>query len=341
MNIPKKIVIVPKSIIAGIAFIILTWIIYQSKEMILLLFASFIIASALYPLVDWLNKRMPRSFAVAIVYFLGFVILATVLIPASIILIQQAHEFLTQMPVYWKEIEKFITEWQINAKYSSLMPDFNQILSNTSSIGQNIVNQSISLTLNFFTGILAALTMATIILFLLLDKKELKKGFLSLFPTSIKNKVEIISVSISKKVGGYILGELLIMIITGLMTAGGLFLIGMDFVFLLGLLAGIMELIPIVGPFTAAIIAVFVALAKSPLMALWTIGVYITVQTLQSRILNPIIFAKFLDLHPLLIIISLLITASTLGIIGVVLSPAIAAAVYVIVQELYVKRINN
>lgn len=336
-----KIVISAKSIVFLFALVIFAWIFYQSKEMILLLFASFIFASALYPVVDWLNKRMSRGYAVFTVYSLGFIILATVLIPFVVIIIHQTQEFLRQLHGYWIDIESFIRDFQINIKDSNLMPNFYKIFSNTANIGENILSQSINITVNVFTGLAAAITLATIVLFLLLDKQELKKGFLCLFPTDMREKAEIISSNISIKVGGYIRGQLIIMVITGLMTTAGLMLVGIDFSLLLGLLARLLEIIPIVGPVSAATIAAIVALAKSPMASVWVIVVFVVVQTIQNRILTPIIFGKFLDIHPLLIIISLLITANTLGLPGVILSPAIAAAVYIIVQELYIKRINT
>ncbi|MFH0702872.1 MAG: AI-2E family transporter [bacterium] len=335
-----KIVISSRSIILVILFLILVWLIYQAKDVILLLFASFVIASALSPVVDWLSKKMPRAVAVSIIYVLGFIILATILIPLCMVLIEQTQEFLKQIPVYLNEVERFADKWQIVSKNFGVF-NFSHILSYTANLGENIVNQSINITISFFTGIIAAFTLAVIVLYLLLDKQEVKTGFLKFFPEKTREKTEFIINIISKKVGGYVRGQLLLMLAVGLLTALGLFIIRIDFALLLGLLAAILEIVPIIGPVLSAIPAIIIALAKNPVLAFSVIGVYFVVQRIENNFLTPLILGKFLDMHPLIIIIVLLLAASTLGIIGVVLAPAIAAAAYVLIQELYLNKINQ
>ena len=335
-----KVIISTKNIILLLSLLILVWIIYQSKDVIMLLFASFIIASALYPIVEWLNRRMPRGAAVALIYAAGFIILATMLIPLTAVLIEQTQEFLKQLPTYWTEVYKFIEKMQIRNMTWAVSPDFSQILSTTTNLGQNILNQSINITISFFGGILAAFTLASIVLFLLLDRRSIKKSVLKFFPENSREKTATIITAISQKVGGYVAGRLIMMIFVGISVAVSLSVINIKFALLLGMLAGIMEIIPIVGPTLATTIATLIALAQSPELAVATIIIFIVVQAIQNYALTPLVFGKFLDLHPLIIIIALLISASTLGIIGAILSPAIAAAVYVLIHELYLIKIN-
>ncbi|EKE03740.1 MAG: protein of unknown function UPF0118 [uncultured bacterium] len=334
-----KIVISPKSIIVVLAFLILAWIVYQSLNIILLLFASFVIASALFPLTDWMSKKLPRGLSVLIIYIVGFLLLSTVLIPLFSVLGQQIQEFVTRIPIYSREIYNFVTDLQITT--GGLFPDFSEIVSPLTNIGQNIVSQGINITVNLVAGIVAFFTLAVIVFFILLDKDELKKGFLNFFPEHMREKTACITKIISLKVGGYVRGQLLIMLAVGVLTTLGLTIIGVEFALLLGLVAAILEIVPIIGPILAAVPAVIVALAQDPILALWTVIVYLVVQRIENSFLAPLILSKFLDMHPLIIIAALLIAASTLGIIGVILSPAIAAAIYVLVQELYLNRINT
>lgn len=334
-----KITISPKSVIIILALLILGWIVYQSLNIILLLFASFVIASALFPLVDWMSKKLPRGLSVLIIYIVGFLLLATVLIPLFSVLGQQLQEFAKRIPTYSGEIYNFITDLEITT--NGLLPDFSQIISPLSNLGQELVTRGIDITVNLVTGIVAFFTLAVVVFFILLDKDELKDGFLKFFPEHMRDKTACITKTISLKVGGYVRGQLLLMLAVGVLTTLGLTIIGIDFALLLGLVAAILEIVPIIGPILAAIPAVIVALAQDPILALWTIIVYLIVQRVENSFLGPLILSKFLDMHPLIIIAALLIAASTLGIIGVILSPAIAAAVYVLVQELYLKKINT
>jgi len=334
-----KINISASSIMLVLASLALVWMIYVSKDVILFLFASYIIASALFPSVDWLEKKMPRWLAVGILYVLGFIILSTILVPFFIILTKQAQEFIRQMPVYYKSIEGMISNLQSNTSLIGFLPDQEQIYSTITKYGENIVSQSINITVNIFGTIVAVFTLATIVLFILLDKESLKKGFLGFFPEDNRKKAEKIVSSITKRVGGYVRGQLMVMLAVGVVTGLVLSVLKIPFAFLLGLVAGILEIIPIIGPILSAVPAVLLALAINPWLALIVIGVYLVIQRIENMV-SPYIYGKFLDMPPLVIISVLLISASTLGIKGVILSPALAAAGYVVVQELYLKKLK-
>jgi predicted PurR-regulated permease PerM len=340
MNAVKNI-ISSRSILLFFAMGLFIIFIYHIKDVLLLLFASFIIASALYPVVDWMSKKMPRGLAVFIIYMLGLVVIATVLIPLFAILADQTNEFLKQSPAYLAEIKKFLLQISAKSKHYGMLPNISQILSGTSNISEQIVSQSINFTITIFTTIIAAFTLAILVLFLLLDKEELKDGLLKFFPENQREKAASITSTISKRVGGYVRGQLILMLAVGLLTALGLFMLNVKFALLLGLIAGVLEIIPIVGPIFSAIPAVIVALAQDPILALWVIAVYLIVQRLENSFLTPIILARFLELNPLIIVMSILVAASTLGIAGVILAPPLAASIYVLVQELYLNKINN
>jgi len=334
-----KIVISAKSVLLFFGILSLIWVLYQARDVILLLFASFIIACALIPVVDCLSEKIRRGLAVFIIYFVGFLVILTVLIPSLLILINQSLGFIKELPAYLKEVDKITNHLQIMTQSAKFLPNFAQI-TKSSHLGENIINQSISLTINAITGLIAAFTLSVLVLYMLLEKNELKSGLLKFFPQELREKTEIILSTISKRVGGYVRGQCLVMLSVGLFTSLGLYIIGVDFAFLLGLIAGLLEIVPIVGPILSAIPAVIVALAKGPWIALWAVLIYFTVHRLENSFITPIILSKFLEMNPLIILCALLFAASTLGLVGVILAPPMAAAIYVIIQELYLKKIN-
>jgi len=336
-----KIIISPKSIVALIAFILLVIFLYQTKSVFLLLFASFVIASALYPIVDWMSKKMKRGIAVGIVYLIGIFILSIVSVPFFAILIDQIQEFMKDFPKYWSNVQALIIKGEILIESTGYIPDYSQAFTNLTSLGKDILSQSISFTVNLVAGIAMAFTMAIIVLFFLLDKEELKKGALLLFPAQYREKIEIITATISKKVGGYVRGQLLLMLIVGVLSSISLAVVGIKFAFLLGLIAGLLEIVPIAGPIISAIPAIIIALADNPWLALYVAIIYFIIQRVENVLLTPLILGKFLELHPVIIITAVLVAANTLGIFGIILSPAIAASIYVLAQELYIKKING
>ncbi|MFH0701925.1 MAG: AI-2E family transporter [bacterium] len=334
-NLTRKDVILILGILAIIA------IAYQIKNIILLFFASFVIASGLNLAVDFMSKKIPRKIAVLLLYLTGFIFLAIVFIPLFSILIKQFVLFLKQVPAYWLAIEKLINNWITIGKDFGISANFLQIISSTGNFAQNIANKSINLTINLFTGLIITFTLSMLVLYMLLDKPKLKSGYLKFFPPNIREEAEHISIIISQKVGGYVIGQLMLMASIALLVTLGLLIIKVDFALLLGLIAGILDIIPIVGPIFAVSIAALVALSQKPILVIGILFIYMIAQWIQDTFLRPLILGKFLDLHPLIIIFALLVSASTLGIAGVVLSPAIAATIYVLINELYLKKINS
>ncbi|MEI8388305.1 MAG: AI-2E family transporter [bacterium] len=335
-----KIIISPKSIAALIAFTLLVIFIYHTKDVILLLFASFVIASALYPTVDWMSKRMKRGIAVGIIYLVGLTILSILSVPFFAILTDQTQEFVKDFPKYWTHVQFLIDKGEVLIESTGYIPDYSQAFTNITAFSKDIVNQSISLTVNIFAGIIMTFTLAVLVLFLLLDKEEIKTGVLRFFPFNYREKTEFIIATISKKVGGYVRGELLLMLAVGVLSSLSLAIVGIKFAFLLGLIAGLLEIVPIVGPIIATLPAIIVALADNPWLALYVVVAYFVIHRVENVLLMPLILGKFLELHPIIIISAILIAGSTLGLFGIILSPALAASICVLVQELYLKKIN-
>jgi len=337
---PVKVIISARSILLLIALVLGVIFLNQTKDVFLLMFASFVIASALYPIVDWMSKKMHRGLAVGIVYVVGLLIFIVLSVPCLAVLIEQTKEFMRDFPNYWSHVQSLLVKGETIIESTGFIPDYSQALTNLTTFSKEIVSQSINITANIFIGIAMAFTLAFIVLFLLLDKKEVKKGFLLLFPQKYREKAEIITVTTSKKVGGYVRGQLLLMFLVGVLTTISLALVGLEFAFLLGIIAAVLEIVPIVGPVLSAIPAIIIAFAKNPWFALYILGIYLLIQRIENSLLAPLILGRFLELHPIIIIFAVLIAAKTLGVFGVILSPAIAAAIYVVVQELYLKKIN-
>jgi len=323
--------------VLGTAFIIFCLILI--KDITLLFFTSFVVASALNPAVDKMSKKIPRWLSVLIIYLIGFLILALFLIPFINVLIQQSILLLQNTPSYGLRI---YNEFNVLLhKISWIKPVISQFTSTAAGYGQNILASSINLTVNLMQGLAIIFTLAMIVLYMLLDKDHLKKQYLRFFPLSIRNRAEGISSSISQKVGGYVVGQLLSMIAVGMLSAIGLALIKVNYSILLGSIAGVLDIIPVVGPVLALIIAMLVAFVQSPMSAVLVLIIYMIVQWVTNTFFRPAIFGKFLDLHPLTIIFALLVAATWLGVIGVIIAPAIAATVCVLIEELYLNNINQ
>lgn len=329
-----------RNIVLIVLVLILAYFVYQIKDIALLFFTSFIVASALNPVIDAMSKKIPRGSAVLLIYLAGLIFIAIVLVPLINILITQTISFLNHSPLYWAEINKFINKLMIMGRGIGVNTNFSQVLSSSINFSNDFLNRSINLTISLMTGLAIMFTLALIVLYMLLDKQRLKESYLGFFPPDMRKKAEKISGNISKKVGGYVIGQLLSMVIVAVLTALGLLLIRVEFALLLGIIAGVLDIIPVVGPIIAAVLGILAAFSQKPVIALWALLVYLFVQWFTNSFFRPVIFSKFLDLHPLVIIFSLLVAANFLGVIGVIIAPAIAATVCILVEELYLEKIN-
>ena len=160
------------------------------------------------------------------------------------------------------------------------------------------------------------------------------------FPENLKKRAQEILDSISQKVGGYVLAQVVTIASVGIINSLGLALLGVDYVIILGLITAIFDLVPVVGP-TVALIVILIAVCKLGALKIGlVILLFFFAQWAENNLVRPYVFGKLLDLHPLIIYFFLLVTAQYLGIIGLIFAPAIAATFCVLLEEIYIKNVN-
>lgn len=330
-----------KNVIFFILAVIVLICIAQIKVIALLFFASFVIACSLNPIVDRLEKKMSRSTATSLVLFGTLLISFAFFVPIIFIAIKQVQGFLQILPEKIDLIQDFIFNHKFYGYKIPEMINIDSIMKSTSPLATGLLNQSINLTIGIAQGILFFLAICMIVFYFMADKAVIRNGFMNLFPIGMKDKALEMYENISNKVGGYVIAQLLGMVAVGILTAIGLFLIKVDYALLLGLVTGVLDIIPIIGP----TIALILCLLMANQMGIWgfalVIVVFLAAQWISNNLIRPIVFGRFLNLHPLIIIFALLVAAQFLGVWGVILAPAIASLVCVLFDELYLKQINK
>lgn len=336
-----KINITPKSIFLLFGIGLLLFVCYQSRDILLLLFGSYVIASSLWPPINFLRRFMPRNLAIVVVYVLLIVLIITLLFPLFGIITKQSGEFINQLPSYWVEFKKLFYQWHINYSHVDLLPDIDNITSLLSSYGDTIWAQTMNITHNIFVAIIMYSTLAILVLFMLLEHDDLVRDFMKFFPEKNRETVKDIIIKITRGVGIYVGSKIILMILVGIMATCGLYVLDIKFALFLGLMAGILEIVPIIGPIIASIPAVIVALVQNPQSAVFVIILYIVIFKVVNNLLSPVIVGKCLNISPIVIIAALLIGGTVLGVSGVILSPAIVVVIYILTEELYLKKVNK
>jgi predicted PurR-regulated permease PerM len=131
-------------------------------------------------------------------------------------------------------------------------------------------------------------------------------------------------------------GQLIAMVVVGLLTGIGLWLLGLRSALVLGLLAGLLEFVPFLGPFLAAVPAILLALAVSPDLALWVLLLYVGVQQIEGYVLTPMVQQYAVELPGVILLFSLIGFGILFGMLGVILAAPLTVVCYVLVKRLYV-----
>jgi predicted PurR-regulated permease PerM len=330
-----------KNIIFFILVLIILKCLSQVTAIALLFFASFVIACSLNPIVDKLEKKLKRPTAVSLVLSGTLIISFAFFVPVIFIAVKQVQGLIAILPAKIDLIQNFIYNHQFYGHKIPEIINLDSVIKSSQPFATGLLNQSINFTVSFAQGILFFLAVCMIVFYFLSDKVVIKEGFIRLFPPEIKEKASDIYENISQKVGGYVIAQLLNMVAIGLITAIGLSIIKVDYALLLGMITGVLDIIPLIGPTIALILCLIVANQMGPIGLALVLIVFLTAQQLSNNLVRPVIFGKFLDLHPLIIIFALLVSAQFLGVLGVVLAPALASLVCVLFDEIYIKTINK
>jgi predicted PurR-regulated permease PerM len=169
----------------------------------------------------------------------------------------------------------------------------------------------------------------------------LVNGFVALWPAGRRERVREILGELYRTVQRWFLGQLTSMTIIGLLFTVALFLIGIPFALLLGILSGLLAFIPFVGPFISIIPPILLALAQDPILALWILLAYAVVQFIEGNLIQPVVMNRAVSLHPTVIVFALLIMSTLFGFVGLLLAIPLIAALQVLVRELWIERMDS
>ena len=177
------------------------------------------------------------------------------------------------------------------------------------------------------------MTILILSFYMLTESRQIVNAFVRLFPRGERSRVQDACHRVTTKVSAWLGGQLLLAGIIGASAALGLWLLGVPYFYVLALIAAIGEMIPVVGPFLSAIPAVIVALSVSPALALFVAGFFFLQQQFENHILVPRVMSRQVGVSPVIVIVSLLIGGSLLGVVGAILAVPTAAILQVLLEE--------
>lgn len=321
-----KVEISAKTIIFTVFFILFLYFLWMVKDLLFSLFIAFILMSALRPPVLWLERhKVPRTAAALIVYILFilfFIFLISLIIPP---IITEITNLVTNLPALTRRIDPAIYS---RFNLDSLTQYIPSVTGNVFTILGSFASNTIFVVSTMFFG------------FYLLLQENILKNILSQFFEEDKTQSLRATVErAERRMSAWFWGELTLMSVVGAMTFVGLNIIGMKYALALAVLAGLLEVVPNIGPIISAVPAVLIALAYSPFLAGANIALYILVQQLENNLIVPLIMKNAVGLNPLVTLIALVIGGRIGGTLGVLLAIPMYLFFEVLFLEFVVKRI--
>jgi predicted PurR-regulated permease PerM len=312
-------------------FIILLGIIfvYFIREIVALLFVVYIIFSALDPIVNWFtDRKVPRFLTVSVLYIIILALIGAVfsiLIPPLVeqltIMAGNLPDLINRFSIYYRDL----------IHSTSYIQRILQTLAD--QLGQ-VGTSFYSATLSFFGGVATAVSVLVLSFYLLLDRHDAKVFMLNLIAKDRQQQIASTIKNIGFKMGAWLRGQVVLSLMIGFLDFLGLSIIGVPYALTLGILAAIVEIIPIVGPVFAGTVAVIVALSTgSWVQALFVVILYTVIQQIEAHFLVPKMMGTAVGLSPVIVIIALLIGSKIAGIPGAILAIPVAAGLSVIVKD--------
>lgn len=308
---------------------------YLIRDIALVLFISIILTVSLSPLISSLESRnIPRGLSIIGVFGLFFILLGVFLNSFLDLMIREGANFILRLPslstdlVYTLGLEHLITEDQVNLWFENSyqnIPTF--IQSQTSSfvgLGQNVLDISLHL-----------VTFTFITFYMIYDWEKIREFFISFAPSNNREGFVKVLTRVENKLGAWLRGQFVLMFAIGLITYIGLITMQVKFALPLAIIAGVLEIVPIIGPTIAVIPAVIVgASPESPSWQVFAvILLYIFIQQFEANLIVPKVMNNAVGIHPILVILAVMIGTKIAGPTGAIVSIPVTAICMIFYEE--------
>jgi predicted PurR-regulated permease PerM len=336
----QLITISPGTILRVVFIILILLFLYLIIDVIAIFLFALIIASAISPAVNFLEKiKIPRVLGTLIVYIivigiLGFLI-SLVIPPVA----QDIKTLSSNLPNYIESLsDKFESIQKASTKYRDFITQFQNFLAGLGDLLRKSASNLFSAAINIFGGIFSFFIALVISFYLSVQKRGVQRTLTSIVPHQHRDYILSLWERSQKKLGRWLQGQLFLGIIVGVLVYIGLHFLGIKYALLLAILAGILEIFPYIGPVLAAIPAIIIGFLQTPILGLWVLILYVVVQQLENHLIVPLVIGKIVKLNPVIVILALLVGAKLGGIPGMILAVPITAVLAEFFRDLIKRR---
>jgi len=347
---------VARGTLVVIGIILFLLLLNQVRSTVFLFLVALFLTAAFSPIIDKLEShRIPRWAGIVLIYITGIFLLGFMLTQFIPLVAEQIVEIAKSAK---NGLESLITSDFDNPILNSVKPiaedflnslDVTQIQGYAENIGQSLLSfagSSVSFLTTLFSNLFNFIIVLIFTFFLLLGQGATGDFFQSLLPNRYASYTSKKITLIQEKIGAWMVGQLIVCILIGTLIFFGMTILGVKYALTLGFIAAVMELLPYVGPFLAAVPAVLVAFNQNPWLGLWALAVFIIIQTIEGNFLVPVIMKKAVGLPPVVVMLSMMVCYTLFssigsevggnqffGIIGIIMSVPIATSLKLFIDD--------
>ena len=296
------------------------------------------------PIYDYLlNKKVPKGIAILLV-MVGVIVIFIMIITSLVPIIQkQLLDLVSQLPYYYQIISEQVEKFMQTGLFETIQEQFNKI--NTDFIQS--ITERLNGILNFtFSGkgsvvgiigdiVITIMTMPVILYYLLKDGNKVIPFVTRMFPTRSQHKISVMLNEMNQQVSSYIRGQITVAICVGFTYIIGYTIIGLPYGVTIGMIAGLLTIIPYLGSIIGLTPALIIGFVTNPTLALHVFLVFVIEQLIESRVLQPLILGSSLKMHPVTILIILLAAGKMFGLVGLLIAVPVYAVVKVFITHFF------
>lgn len=317
-------------VILGVAAL---WLLGRLWTVLLPLLLGLVIVFFLRPPVEWLvQRRVPRAAAAGLCYLAALGVLVGIGVLLAPRLAEQVDQLLLAAPEYTRQAQSTLDsleqrwgqdlpDWAIQAVDDSL----NRLSRELGGVSAGILGHLMTAGRSILGLVAGVLTGFAVGFYLLYSLPRVGPGILDAMPPGWRRDVRGAAQRVEETVGGFVRGQLIVALAVGVLTWLGMLVIGMPYPGFIGVLAGVLDIVPYVGPITAGFVAAIIGLFTEPMLAVWAVLVITAVQQLETHVIGPKVMSSQVGLHPVIVILAIIAGTTLFGFVGLLLAiPTIA-----------------
>jgi predicted PurR-regulated permease PerM len=309
------------------------------SSMLILIGVAFFLALGLEPVASWfVTHKLPRGVATTVVFILFLALIGAFIAAAIPPLVEQTQQLVTQAPQYLQQAQDHSSAiGRLNDRFHLQQ----RITDTINSSGGSAFEEVISAGTAVFGAVTNSLIVIVLTVYFLFDMPRIRTTLYRLIPNTRRPRAILIGDQVFAKVGAYVLGNVLISVITGTATLIWLSVFHVPYPLLLGIFVGLLDLVPVVGSTIAGVVVAAVALTVSLPVCLATIVFFVVFRLVEDYLLVPRIIGRAVNVPALITVVAVLIGGALLGIVGALVAIPVAAAIQLLTEEVLYPRLDE